>query len=1005
MQFGILGPLEVCADGRAVKLGGPKPRALLALLALHANQPVTAEGVAVALWGEDTPPRAIKTVQVYVARLRRALGDPDVLVTMPGGYCLRVRPGELDAERFERQVADGRRALAAGRGEEAAAELREALGLWRGPPLAEFAWAPFAAGEIERLEELYLTTVEMRVEADLAAGRQAELVAELLQLATLHPWRERLHGQLMLALYRSGRQADALEAYRHAREILTDQLGIEPGAELHDLHQAMLGHDPALAAPRATLSPAHGERDATAAVPSALREHRLPLPPNRTIGREHELDALGARLRRGSVRLLTLTGPGGVGKTRLALEAARAVEDDFADGAHLVSLAAVRRPEDVPAALVQALGIIVLSGESPDQAANRFLAAKHLLLVADNCEHLLGAAPFIGGLMGACPALTVLATSREPLGLQAEQRYPVMPLALPEPATPMDPEAVAGVDAVALFTERARAHDPGFALGEGNAVSVAEICRRVDGLPLAIELAAARCALLSPAEIAARLDRALGSPGAGARDAPARQQTLRATIDWSHGLLNEAEKACFARFAVFAGGATVDAAETITGTAVHTLEGLHAKSLLVRRRDASTPTRLAMLETIRAYARERLAGAAEEQAVRERHYRYHLELARRHGSERALQGASGRLHLAGLEAELDNLYEALGWTVGQATAEPALAMCAALGRYWWMSNRCADAVDWIDRALSVPGAQAHPALCVRVLCIKVSSLRWIDRVADEPAVAAEAEAIARRFGDPVTLSQALQTRAKHETIAGRLEVADPLTEEALQWAMTASDDWEIANAWSSKAMAAPTGTELSERVQRAASLLEQVGNVHGLGDLLSSAAYRALCLGSDRDATEYAQRAAPIARELDDLEMWMTVQGNSGLAALLTGDTDGAARAFREELILCRELVMHLNASEGLLGLAGVAAVRGDLRRAARLVGAASAHRYGQQQQVVEARLDRTFLERARTRHGPTEWDAEARDGATLSFADAIAYALEKPRAESRTTVPPPTTG
>src|SRR3954447_25992697 len=256
MEFGILGPLEVRADGRAVDLGGPKPRALLTVLALHANQPVTAERVAVALWGEDTPPRAVKTVQVYVARLRKALGDPEVLVTTPGGYYLRVRSGELDAERFERQVAAGRDALAAGRGEEAAAELRAALELWRGPPLAELASMPFAPAEVARLEEQQLAALELRVDAELAAGRHTELVAELQQLTGAHPWRERLHAQLMLALYRGGRQAEALEAYGRAREVLVGQLGIEPGPELHEVQQAILAQDPALDAPAVAARPA-----------------------------------------------------------------------------------------------------------------------------------------------------------------------------------------------------------------------------------------------------------------------------------------------------------------------------------------------------------------------------------------------------------------------------------------------------------------------------------------------------------------------------------------------------------------------------------------------------------------------------------------------------------------------------------------------------------------------------------------------------------------------------
>jgi non-specific serine/threonine protein kinase len=379
------------------------------------------------------------------------------------------------------------------------------------------------------------------------------------------------------------------------------------------VHEAVLAHDPAIAAPPATpRQPLEGPDERT--LPPGART--LAAPPNRLVGRGRELAAIGERLRSSSGRMLTLTGPGGVGKTRLALEAARTVAADFTDGAHFVSLAGVQRPEDVSAAIVRTLGIVVLARESAERAAERFLAAKHLLLIADNFEHVLAASPFIGGLLGACPALTVLATSREPLMLRAEERFPVAPLALPDLATSENPQTLASVAAVALFADRARTHDPDFELGDDNAAAVAEICRRVDGLPLAIELAAARCGLLSAGEIAERLDAALGASGAAARDAPARHRTLAATIDWSHELLSNAEQRCFARFAVFAGGATIDAAETVTAGGLDTLDALAAKSLLTRRRHAPAPTRLGMLETIRAYAAERLAVAAEAEAVR-----------------------------------------------------------------------------------------------------------------------------------------------------------------------------------------------------------------------------------------------------------------------------------------------------------------------------------------------------------------------------------------------------
>jgi len=962
MDICVLGPVEASAGGRSIPLARGKPRALLAMLALNAGSAISSERLIDGLWGEDRPATATKLVQLYVSQLRKALaasGDDAEIVTRRRGYELRLVSGAVDAERFERLVAAG--------------AAREALELWRGPPLDDVADEPFADAEIRRLEQLRLAALELAIQHDLDAGRHREVIPELEALVSAEPLRERLHAQLMLALYRSGRQADALEVYRHAREVLVEQLGIEPGTELHELNQAILVHDPALESPRASTSEGRGA---------------LPALPNRTIGRGHHIAAVGERLRAGSVRLLTLTGPGGVGKTRLALEVAHQIDADFPDGGHLVSLDSLQRPQDVAAEIVKSLGIVLLSGESADQAVERFLAGRQLLLVLDNCEHVLGAAPFIGRLLGSCRGVTVLATSREPLGLQAEERRPVPPLALPQPGAD-DPLALAGVDAVALFRERARAHDPEFELGDGNAGAVASICRRLDALPLAIELTAARCGLLSVGEIAERLDTALGPLGTGPRDAPARQQTLRAAIDWSHDLLDDDEKDCFARFAVFAGGATVEAAETVTHASLDTLERLVAKSLLVRRRHTDTPTRLGMLETIRAYATERLASHADEQAVREDHYRYHLALAQHHGTARALRGADARQHLARLDAEIENLHAALGWAIERGDAEPALTLAAALGSYWVMRNRSADAVDRVDQALDLPGADAHPALRVSALRTKAHGLWQMGR-GEPSAVAAEMEAIARRLGDPVILSQALQLRTGNEVNAERLDVADALADEALHWARAAGDEWEIAEAFHGKALAASRIADVRERVDTAASLLADVGNVHSLASMLTSAAYAALCLGSERDAADFANRATPIARALENRFERMMNSGNLGLAALLTGDTGAAAHAFGEELMLCREMVVRPVAFEGLRGLAAVAVVDGDAERAATLVGAAEAHRYGQQKDPVEARLDATFFEPARARCGIDAWNAAAREGSVLSFEDAIAYALEE---------------
>jgi predicted ATPase/DNA-binding SARP family transcriptional activator len=997
MEFQILGPLEVRSERGAVGLEGLKPRAVLAVLLLHPNEPVSAERLAVALWGEDAPAGAVKTVQVHVSRLRKALGDPDAVSTTPAGYRLRVRPGELDAERFTRGVEAGRRALGAGRPEQASALLRGALELWRGPPLAELEFEPFAQAEIARLEEQRLVALEARVEADLARGSHGALVSELTQLRAEYPTRERLTAQLMLALYRSGRQAEALEVYRDARVILIDAAGVEPGAELQRLHAAILRQEPSLDLPPPE-EPRELDADTTSPLddpelpvtPTSDRHSALPASPNRTIGRGSEIAAVAERLRAGSVRLLTLTGPGGVGKTRLALDAARAVEADFADGAQWVSLAAVRRPQDVAAAIVSSLAITPLAGESAEQAVERFLAAKHLLLIVDNCEHLPDAAAFIGGLAVTGPTVTVLATSREPLAVQAEQCYPVPPLALPERDT--NPDLVADLDAVVLFCERARAHDPAFDSGADRMNAIAEICRRLDGLPLAIELAAARCGLLSPAEIAERLDAAVGAPGAAPRDVPARHRTLRATVDWSYELLSAAERDCFARFAAFSGGATVEAAEAITGVGIDTLDRLVAKSLLVRR-DLGGRTRLGMLETVRAYAAERLRALADGDAVRERHHGFYLALARRHGTDPALTGTSRKEHFSRLDAETGNLAAALEWAAAQDATAPLLDLCAALVIYWFFRQRFANAVEWTDRALARPGGD--PASQADCLVIKSWALWALGRHDEQRHVMEQADALTATLHGTPTRVGVLRTRAVQETFNGRLDLASAYADQADACARATGDPWQIATAAYARALAAGDRRELRARVDRAASLLEQTENAHHLADLFHIAGHRALASGDHDDAAEFLARGAALTRELDNPQEWMHVRGMSGLAALLTDDVTGAAAAFREQLELTRELVILPAAGDGLRGLAAVAAQHGDLDRAARLYGAAGAHRYGQPEQPFDVRVRDTFIGPARARHGAEAWDAAARAGAALGFRDAIAYALGEPRPQA----------
>jgi hypothetical protein len=506
------------------------------------------------------------------------------------------------------------------------------------------------------------------------------------------------------------------------------------------------------------------------------------------------------------------------------------------------------------------------------------------------------------------------------------------------------------------------------------------------------------------------LNTALADLGPGARDAPARQRTLRATIEWSHGLLADREKTYFARFGVFAGSATVDAAETVTGAAIETLDQLVAKSLLVAR-ERYASTRLEMLGSVREYATERLAAVTDRDAVHERHYGYFLGLAERHGSDRALWGTDRNAHLARLDADVDNLHAALGWAVRDAGVEKALKLCRALGPYWLTRARYADAVAWTERVLALPGAAAHPELRIRAHTINSWGHWPLGHEADQVAALAEAEAEARSLDDPLVLSDVLQMRATQEAVARRQDNARALAEEAFQCAIRARDDWSIASAAYRRALAAETA-DFRERVDQAATLLHASGNTYQLAELLALAAYTVLRRNGERDvrdvvdrardARDFVERARPIARRLDSPFLWMLLHSSEGFAALLTDQIKSARRAFRDQLKLCRAFVMVPLASDGLAGLAAVASVRGDLERAARLAASAGALRSQRISDRLDETLDKNFFEPARARHTPAAWDAAAAEGSALEIDAAIAYALDDARGQAQSTLPRP---
>ena len=691
MQVGILGPLVVLENGRAADIGGSRLRALLIRLALDAGRLVTTDALASALWPDDGPADPVNAVQTLVSRLRRALPSSEALLPGPGGYRLDLPPDAVDALRFERLARAGRLALRGGEPGLAARQLREALTLWRGEALADIAEAPFAAAAAVRLDELRLAATEDRLEADLQTlDERAHLVAELRELTAAHPLRERLRHLLLRALVAEGRSAEALAAYEEFRRLLADELGASPGPELQRAHLALLRGEEMV--PRMTGGP-RPRGNLRAALTSF-------------VGREEERARIAAQL--GERRLVTLVGPGGAGKTRLATTVAADMANELPGGAWLVELGHVTDPDAVVGAAAAALGLRDTS--LPDAAAASYepvqqlveaLSTAETLVVLDSCEHLLDAtARLAEDLLGRCRRLRIMATSREPLGIVGEALSSVPPLGVPPPSAP--PSVVLASPAVQLFADRAAAARPDFAITADNVTAVAAICRRLDGLPLAIELAAARLRTLPVQQVAARLDDRFRLLTGGSRTALPRHRTLRAAVHWSWSLLDEEERLVLERLAVFPAAISPEAAASVGVPAANVPDALAAlvdKSLL--HVDEGPEPRYRMLETIREYGLERLAERGEVTEARKAHAAHFRHLAEK--AEPYLRGP-GQVHwLRTLTIERENLLAALDFARDTGDADTAVRLGAGLGLGWTIRGAHAEAADRLRLALDLPG--------------------------------------------------------------------------------------------------------------------------------------------------------------------------------------------------------------------------------------------------------------------------------------------------------------
>lgn len=874
MRFEVLGPLTVrAAGGQEISVLEPKVRALLAILLVHRGGLVPADRLVDHLWAGRPPRTALNTLQRKVSQLRRALGR-DRVTYRQCGYRLHLDDADVDAIRF-RDLVEQARAAPAPR--QRADLLTEALALWRGPAYSEFAAWPFADGEIARLTEERMVAIEDRAAARLELGQHAAVAAELTDLVARHPLRERLRAAHIRALYGAGLTTEAMNSFHDLRRRLADELGVRPGPESTALYEAMLHHDPDLTVPQPISPP--------------LARTNLPTPATSLVGREEATERMVATLRDDSpTRMVTLTGPGGVGKTRLALAAADRLRDRFPDGVWFVELAGLGgacTADDVSERIVVSLGLCETAAVEPDSSdltgwLRKTVADKRMLLLLDNCEHVIDPVAAVAELLlSGAAGVRLLLTSREPVEIPGESLMSVRPLISPEHGV-ADAGVAARYGAVRLFVERVAAAAPDFALDDTNAGAVAAICRRLDGIPLALELVAPVLRTLTPHEVAERLDDRFNLPIGPRRGRTQRHRTLRAMIDWSWELLDDAERAVLRRLSIHADGCTVRDATTVCADehlrpdrVPGLLFRLVDRSLVVRDRD-----RFRLLESVAAYGAERLDEAGESAAVRGRFVRCYLDLAEH--ADRSLRGPDQGHRLRQLDAETVNLRRALDISLRERHAEDALRMVGALAWYWFLRGRLVEARRSLRAALALEGGS--PAA-------RAAALGWLAGV--EARTAPEG-----RFATPTP-----------DSID---DVGDPRLRARLRWFLGSAmlDDGHEA-----------AGRRLIEH-----SLAESRAH----GDRWTEAIALVECASRTPAEHADAERAAATFRELGD--RWGQLRAARAMATL--AESDGrrgqAIRMHHEALQAAQELSLWTEAVEALLWLGRTAATDGDTEQAER---------------------------------------------------------------------------
>jgi predicted ATPase/DNA-binding SARP family transcriptional activator len=925
VRFEVLGPIRISAgDGEPAALT-PRHRSLLAALLVARRRPMSAERLLAELWPEGAPATAGPALQVYVSGLRKIVGDR--LRTVDGGYLLAAADSEVDAHRFEALVAAV---------DDRPGALAEALALWRGPAFDGLAAGPAVAAAAARLAELLLAARRDWAALALAEDRAADVLPDLAGWVAESPTAEPLVGQLMLALHRSGRTGEALDAYTRAETALA-ALGTEPGPELSALAEAIRRHDPTL--------------DAAGA--------RLPGARNRFIGRRAELDrALGLL---GAGRLLTVVGPGGCGKTRLSVEMAREAAADHPDGVHVVELAgqpAGKDLEALTARVAAAVGAREAAGEPVGVSLARHLGDRRVLLLLDNCEHVRSdAAALAHTLLAACPAIRLVATSREPLGLPGEVVFPLGGLSRPAPdATPAD---MARSDAVRLLADRVSAARGGGPLRPAEVPIAAELCRRLDGLPLALELAAARLRALSLPEVAARLDRRLDLlVGTSPVD---RHQTMRAAIDWGHDLLEEPQRVLLRRLSVFAGGFGLDAAQRVgagpDGADIFdTLLQLVDRSLVerVEQVEPAAASRFRLIETLREYAAERLTrdGApGESAAVRDRHVAVWLDLL---AAPPPVDGPAHAAWLATVGAEHDNIRAALEWTLDGGDPERGLALATAMWWYWWVTGQMVEGRAWLGRALRATPAEPPAPLRARALRVAASLARNSGDLAEARALGEQGLATFRRLGDRPGVVAALNNLCI--TAQGQ-------------------SDFEASLAYGYECLA----------------LAEQDGSARGVAAALNNTAGTLRCLERLDEAAELFTRALQGFRDIADQRGEAAALSNLSIVDRRRGRLESARELMTRALRVYTDLGIPEGQLDAVEGLAQIAVLAGETGSGLRLLAIAERERtaLGSPIFTPDEIADRDRAERvARASLTPAEVAAAYREATATTLAGAAATFL-----------------